>query len=69
VSHVEGVGILRMTHRAATENERVWYRETAKECQRALLWIEAAARQSLPQAAEKFGELVKANKDEVDNSM
>ena len=35
VSHVEGVSVLRLTHRAATDNAKVWYRDLCQECDRA----------------------------------
>ncbi|TNC63114.1 hypothetical protein [Rubellimicrobium roseum] len=51
VAHVEGISILRMTHRAATENTRVWYRDLCQECDDALFFIAEAARPSFPQVS------------------
>lgn len=50
VAHVEGVGILRMTHRADTENTSVWYRNARAECRDALFFVEQVARASFPEA-------------------
>jgi hypothetical protein len=49
VSHVEGVSILRLTHRAATENAKVWYRDLCQECDKAFFFVEMAARSYFPQ--------------------
>ena len=51
VSHVEGVSILRMTHRAATENAKVWYRDLCEECDKTFFFIEMAARSYFPQVS------------------
>jgi hypothetical protein len=60
VSHVEGVSILRMSERAATENAKVWYRELCQECDRTCEFIAAAAKRYFPQAAELFTRVGKA---------
>ncbi len=49
VSHVEGVSVLRLTHRAKTENMKVWYRDLCQECDRAFFFVESAARTYFPQ--------------------
>ena len=49
VSHVEGVSVLRLTHRAKTENMKVWYRDLCQECDRAFFFVESAARSYFPQ--------------------
>ena len=49
VSHVEGVSVLRLTHRAATDNAKVWYRDLCQECDRAFFFVEMAARSYFPQ--------------------
>lgn len=49
VSHVEGVSILRMAHRAGTENAKVWYRDLCEECDNAFFFVEMAARSYFPQ--------------------
>ena len=49
VSHVEGISVLRLTHRAATDNAKVWYRDLCEECDRAFLFVEMAARSYFPQ--------------------
>lgn len=49
VSHVEGVSILRMAHRAGTENAKVWYRDLCEECDKAFFFVEMAARSYFPQ--------------------
>jgi hypothetical protein len=51
VSHVEGVSILRMAHRAGTENAKVWYRDLCEECDKTFFFIEMAARSYFPQIA------------------
>jgi hypothetical protein len=70
VAHVEGVGILRMTHRAATENSSAWYEQTVEECRKSLFFIEQAAREESPQAfdiieklrdVEKVSDLISIN--------
>ena len=52
VSHVEGVSILRMAHRAATERKAVWYRDLIKECDRAFFFLEKIARNNFPQISD-----------------
>jgi len=49
VSHVEGISILRMAHRAGTENAKVWYRDLCEECDKTFFFIEMAARSYFPQ--------------------
>lgn len=49
VSHVEGVSVLRLTHRAATDNAKVWYRDLCQECDEAFFFVEMAARSYFPQ--------------------
>ena len=49
VSHVEGVSILRMTHRAGTENAKVWYRDLCQECEGAFFFVANAAGSHFPQ--------------------
>ena len=49
VSHVEGISVLRLTHRAATDNAKVWYRELCEECGKAFFFVERAARSYFPQ--------------------
>lgn len=39
VLHVEGVGILRMVHRADTENCKVWFKELCVECEQAVFLL------------------------------
>ena len=51
VSHVEGVSILRMVHRANTQRTKVWYRDLSQECERAFFFAEAAIRELMPQAS------------------
>ena len=38
VSHVEGISVLRLTHRAATDNAKVWYRDLCEECDKAFFF-------------------------------
>lgn len=52
VAHVEGVGILRMTHRADTENCKVWIRDTRRHCSDALFFAEQVARENFPQISD-----------------
>lgn len=35
VSHVEGISVLRLTHRAVTDNAKVWYRDLCEKCDKA----------------------------------
>ena len=49
VSHVEGVSVLRLTHRAATDNTKVWWRDLCEECDKAFFFVEMAARSYFPQ--------------------
>lgn len=49
VSHVEGVSVLRMTHRAATKNAKVWYRDLCQECDSAFFFLESVAQSYFPQ--------------------
>ncbi len=49
VSHVEGVSVLRLSHRAKTENMKVWYRDLCQECDRTFFFVESAARTYFPQ--------------------
>ena len=49
VSHVEGISVLRLTHRAATENTKVWWRDLCEECDKAFFFVEMAARSYFPQ--------------------
>ena len=48
VAHVEGVGILRMSHHAATENSTVWYRDLCKDCDNALFFMGEAIKACSP---------------------
>lgn len=48
VSHVEGVGILRMVNRAATENTAQWYRDLHKECRDHLFFLQSAMKSAFP---------------------
>lgn len=52
VSHVEGVGILRMVHRADTENVKVWYRDLCQECDQAFFFIKQVAQEKYPQVSD-----------------
>lgn len=48
VPHVEGVGILRMVNRAATENTAQWYRDLHKECRDHLFFLQSAMKSAFP---------------------
>ena len=52
VDHVEGVGILRMVHRADTENCKAWYKELCGECDEAVFFIEQAIQSQFPQISD-----------------
>jgi hypothetical protein len=58
VSHVEGVGILRMTHRADTENAKVWFKDLCKECNDAVFFIERSAQRYFPQMSDFYREFL-----------
>ena len=64
VPHVEGVGILRMTHWADTENARAWQRQIHDESREAFFFYESVARSigfQVPDIEEKLsGETTKA---------
>lgn len=59
VTHVEGISFLRMSHRAATENTRVWYGDLCEECDRAFFFIEDAVRSTFPQLSKIIEEIKK----------
>ena len=59
ISHVEGVSILRLTHRASTDNARVWYRDLCHECNEAFFFIESAAQSYFPQLSGIIEEIQK----------
>jgi hypothetical protein len=61
VSHVEGVSVLRLTHRAATDNAKVWYRDLCQECDRAFFFVEMAARSYFPQISGIMQEIQNAS--------
>lgn len=50
VPHIEGVSILRMAHRAQTDNATQWYRELCQECDRAFFFIDGIIRENFPEA-------------------
>jgi hypothetical protein len=45
VPHIAGVGILRMTHRADTENAKAWWRHTNEESCDAVFFYEKIAKE------------------------
>ena len=49
VSHVEGVSVLRMTHRATTKNAKVWFRDLCQECDSAFFFLETIAQSYFPE--------------------
>jgi hypothetical protein len=53
VEHVEGVGILRLVHRADTENAAEWFRNLHREVRDALFFLQQARDASFPQAFDK----------------
>lgn len=55
VPHVEGVGILRMVHRAATENTAQWFRDLHQECRECLFFLENAMKAAFPHMPELKG--------------
>lgn len=59
VSHVEGISVLRLTHRAATDNAKVWYRDLCEECDKAFFFVEMAARSYFPQISGIVQEIQK----------
>lgn len=59
VSHVEGVGILRMVHRAATENTTQWFRDLNKECRECLFFLQGAMKAAFPHMPELQEKYVK----------
>ena len=54
VSHVEGVGILRMVHRADTNNCKVWYKDLCEESDRAVFFLEQVIQAKIPQIFDKI---------------
>jgi hypothetical protein len=44
VPHVEGIGILRMTHRADTDNTKAWWRQISEESREAFFFYETVAK-------------------------
>lgn len=49
VSHVEGVGILRMAYRAETENTAQWFRDLHKEKDASLFFLETVCKAAFPE--------------------
>lgn len=60
VSHVEGVSILRLAHRAETDNTKVWYRELCEECDKSFLFMEMVAQTYFPQRSDIIKEILKS---------
>lgn len=54
VSHVEGVGILRMVLRADTVNNKVWYKELCEESDLAVFFLEQVIQTQFPQISDKI---------------
>lgn len=50
VSHVEGIGILRMVHRADTENTAQWFRDRHKERRDALFFLDGVRKAAFPES-------------------
>jgi len=61
VPHVEGVSVLRLTHRAGTENAKVWYRDLCEECDKAFFFVESAAKSYFPQISGIVQEIQRAS--------
>lgn len=49
VTHVEGVGILRMVHRADTENTAQWFRDLHKERRESLFFLDGVHKAAFPE--------------------
>jgi hypothetical protein len=52
VSHVEGIGILRMVYRADTENTGQWFRDLHKERQEALFFLDGVRKAAFLESFE-----------------
>lgn len=52
VSHVEGIGILRMVYRADTENTAQWFRDLHKERREALFFLDGVRKAAFPESVE-----------------
>ncbi len=50
VSHVEGIGILRMVYRADTENTTQWFRDRHKERREALFFLDDVRKAAFPES-------------------
>ena len=60
VPHIEGIGILRMTHRAHTDNTSAWWHQMKTECEEALFFYRRVARELGIQVPD-FAEVVESN--------
>lgn len=61
VTHVEGVGILRMVHRADTENTAQWWRDLHKQRRESLFFLEGVLKAAFP-------EIISLHQDRQDQS-
>ena len=50
VAHIEGIGILRMVHRADTENTAQWFRDRHKERREALFFLDGVRKAAFPES-------------------
>jgi len=50
VTHVEGIGILRMVYRADTENSAQWFRDRHKERREALFFLDGVRKAAFPES-------------------
>lgn len=49
VTHVEGIGILRMVYRADTENTAQWFRDRHKERRESLFFLDGVRKAAFPE--------------------
>ena len=56
VRHIEGVGILRMTHRADTDNAKAWWRQINEESRKAVFFYETVAKETGCEVPDMEGE-------------
>ena len=56
VPHVEGVGILRMTHRADTDNAKAWWSQINEESRKAVFFYESVAKEAGCEVSDMEGD-------------
>ena len=63
VTHVEGIGILRMVYRADTDNTAQWFRDRHKERREALFFLDGVRKAAFPESV-----VIQSGIDDLSNS-